>query len=68
MPCRINLGLIPANCQDFAVGGFSGRFWIINKSEWDAATLVTGTDGEISQDTLPPNAPAKMPIGVLIFE
>lgn len=56
MPCRIDVGLIPATCQDFAVGGFSGRFWIINKSEWDAATLVVGTDGEITAIT--PVAPA----------
>jgi len=56
MPCKINKGLIPANCQDFAVGGLSGRFWVINKSDWDAATLVLGSDNEITDIT--PVAPA----------
>ena len=51
MACRINQGLIPSNCQDISVGGVTGRFWLINKSDYDAATITKGTDNEITAIT-----------------
>lgn len=52
MACTWDHTFEPTNCQDFAVGGATGRMWIINKDQWDNATIVTGTDGEITSITL----------------
>ena len=50
--CNWNQDFIPTNCQDYAIGGATGRVWIINKDAWDNATITTGTDGEITGITL----------------
>lgn len=50
--CNFDHSFIPANCQDFAVGGTTGRMWIINKDDWDNAVKVVGASGEINSITL----------------
>lgn len=48
MSCKINIGLIPASCQDISVGGVTGRFWLIPQADFLAATLTKGGDNEIT--------------------
>lgn len=48
MSCRLSEALILSNCKDFAVGGNTGRIWIINRADWLAATVTVETGGEIS--------------------
>ncbi len=51
MSCKIVIGLIPSDCQDISVGGVTGRFWIIPQADFLAATLVKGSDNEITDIT-----------------
>ena len=48
MSCKINIGLIPSDCQDISVGGVTGRFWLIPQADFLAATLTKGSDNEIT--------------------
>ena len=50
--CKFGNELIRANCQDVAVGGNTGRVWVIDQDWWLAAVggggVTVGTDGEIT--------------------
>jgi hypothetical protein len=48
MSCKINIGLVPSDCQDISVGGVTGRFWLIPQADYLAATITKGTDNEIT--------------------
>ena len=48
MSCKINIGLIPSDCQDISVGGVTGRFWLIPQADFLAAALTKGSDNEIT--------------------
>ncbi len=44
---KITQGLIPVNSQDVAIGGLTGRFWLINEADYQKA-VITEANGEIS--------------------
>ena len=44
---KITQGLIPINSQDVAIGGLTGRFWLINEADYRKA-VITEADGEIT--------------------
>lgn len=46
--CDWNAEVIPASCTDYAIGGLTGRMWLINKDAYDNATITSGADGEIT--------------------
>ena len=48
MSCKVNLGLIPANCEDLSVGGLTGRIWLIPQDDYLAAAVTEGSDLEIT--------------------
>lgn len=48
MSCKINIGLVPSDCQDISIGGLTGRFWLIPQADFLAATLTKGSDNEIT--------------------
>ena len=54
MSCKINTGLIPASCSDIAIGGDTGRFWLINFSRFLESTITKGVNGEITNIVAPP--------------
>lgn len=56
MACKLLQSLVQANCKDYAVGGNTGRIWIINRADWLAAAVTAATDGEIT--AIVPVAPA----------
>ena len=54
MSCKINTDFIPAACSDIAIGGDTGRFWLINFNRFLAATITKGVNGEITNIVAPP--------------
>ena len=54
MSCKINTGLIPTSCSDIAIGGDTGRFWLINFNRFLEATITKGVNGEITNIVAPP--------------
>jgi hypothetical protein len=48
MTCLVDQEFIRTACEAAAIGGFTGRVWLINFDQWADATLTEGTDGEIT--------------------
>jgi len=46
--CDWGSEFIPTSCTDYAIGGTTGRVWLINKADWGTATITEGATGEIT--------------------